>query len=576
MIRLALIVLVFVAGCGTKLVDPCAHQSGACLALQIDSSAAVTHLSSAQVHVAGDAIDVLQSVTLQNGAPSTDLPVALAITFPGLTDIIPVQIDVVGLLNGNAVGQATLSANIAPGQHSTMHVQLSPVVDNGNDGGNDVDMASSDLAGYVSLTVDLAGTGNGSVSASGLVCAGATCTGLYAPHTMVTLGATAAPNATFTGWSGGGCVGASTCTVAIDVATTVTATFDWKFVPSHVSASAYKTDAANLSGVTNIDTHNLTINGSAPAAGITFAFQSGVAVLSVGTWNISSPIAVTGDAPLVVVAAGGVTVTGATISADGQGAVPGPGGNAICSAAGTGVPASGVTGSGGGGEFGGGASAGQLPKGSIYGSNVTDFCGGAAGGNGTRKNNLDNTCAAAGPGGGGGGAIQISSAVSIVIHSGRISAGGGGGGASCAHQNAAPSFGSSNAAPGGGGSGGLIFLEAPTITLGNTGTANLFANGAGGGGTAGLDTTSTSNPGVDALRAQSTAPGGTGSVGNGGEGAASLDGTTLTNGTAPTGTDPDFGGGGGGVGRIWLRTRGAAAATNTTLFSPAPTIDKTL
>ena len=574
--RLVMIATLVVAGCGTKLIDPCAHQAGACLALQVDSSATVTRLSSAQVHVTGDSIDLDQTVSLQNGASSTDLPVALAIAFPSLTAASTVQVDVIGLLNGSAIGEADISANIVPSQHSTLHLQLSQLLDQGDGGGGADDMASTDLAGYVPLTVQLAGTGNGTVTGTGITCSGSTCSGQYPPHTMVTLAASPASNATFSGWSGGGCAGLSTCTVTVDAATTVTATFEWKFVPSHVSATAYDTSAANLSGVTSIDTHNLTINGSAPPTGVTFAFQSGVAVLSVGSWNITASVAVTGDAPLVVVAAGGVTITNGTISLDAHGTAPGPGGNATCSAVGTGVPVGGATGSGGGGEFGGGASAGQLPKGIAYGSKLTDFCPGAAGGNGTHANNLDTTCATGGVGGGGGGAIQISSAVSILVHSGTITAGGGGGSPSCAHQNPAPTFGSSSAAPGGGGSGGLIFLEAPTITIGDTGTAILGANGGGGGGTSGTDTTSPANPGTDAFKQGIAAPGGSGSQGNGGAGAMSADGMTLTNATPPTGTDPYFGAGGGGVGRIWLRTRTTPANTNTTSFSPGPTVDTSL
>ena len=550
----AILLVTLAAGCGTKLVDPCAHQTGACLSIQIDSSAAVSHLSAAQIHVTGDAIDVDQTVSLQGGASSTELPVAVAIVFPGLGNTTSIDVSIVGELSGAAVGQGDLAATISPGQHTTSHLSLRPINGDLGDGG-DVDMASSDLAGYIPLTVELAGTGAGTVTGSGITCVGAECSGQYPPHTTVTLAAAPAMNADFAGWSGSGCTGTSTCVVTLDAATTVTATFDWKFVPSHVSATAYRTGAANLAGVTAIDTHNLTINGAAPATGITFEFQSGVAVLSVGSWNITSNVTVSGDAPLVVVAAGAVTITNAVIGADAQSATPGPGGNAVCSASGTGVASVGEMGSGGGGEFGGGASAGQLPKGAVYGSKVSDFCGGAAGGNGTRKNNLDSTCAAKGAGGGGGGAVQISSAVAILVQSGMISAGGGGGGASCAHQVAAPGFGSSYAASGGGGSGGLIFLEAPMITIGNMALASFYAAGGGGGGTAGVDTTSTPNPGVDALRAESTAPGGSGSIGNGGYGAASLDGTTVMNATAPTGTDPDFGGGGGGVGRIWIRTR---------------------
>ncbi|MGA2782341.1 MAG: CFI-box-CTERM domain-containing protein [Smithella sp.] len=77
-----------------------------------------------------------------------------------------------------------------------------------------------------SLTVTKSGTGSGTVtsSPSGINC-GSTCSASYNSGTSVTL--TASPNSgyTFTGWSGGGCSGTSTCTVTMTAATTVTATF---------------------------------------------------------------------------------------------------------------------------------------------------------------------------------------------------------------------------------------------------------------------------------------------------------------------------------------------------------------
>ena len=59
----------------------------------------------------------------------------------------------------------------------------------------------------------------------------------------------------------------------------------------------------------SIDTHDLTINGAAPPSGITFAFDNGNAVLSVAQWTIDQGVNVTGDAPLIVVAAGPVSLS---------------------------------------------------------------------------------------------------------------------------------------------------------------------------------------------------------------------------------------------------------------------------
>jgi len=76
------------------------------------------------------------------------------------------------------------------------------------------------------LNVTKAGMGTGSVSSipAGISC-GADCTETYSYGTVVTLNASAAGNSTFTGWSGGGCMGTGSCTVTIAAMTTVTATF---------------------------------------------------------------------------------------------------------------------------------------------------------------------------------------------------------------------------------------------------------------------------------------------------------------------------------------------------------------
>jgi hypothetical protein len=79
------------------------------------------------------------------------------------------------------------------------------------------------------LTVSKAGTGSGSVTSSpaGIDC-GATCSHQFTQGTSVTLTATPASGSTFGGWSGGGCSGTSTCSVTMNSATGVTATFSVK------------------------------------------------------------------------------------------------------------------------------------------------------------------------------------------------------------------------------------------------------------------------------------------------------------------------------------------------------------
>jgi hypothetical protein len=78
------------------------------------------------------------------------------------------------------------------------------------------------------LTVSKNGTGTGTVTSSpaGINC-GATCSHTYVDGTMVTLTPTPSADSTFAGWSGA-CTGTGACTVTMDQARNVTATFSLK------------------------------------------------------------------------------------------------------------------------------------------------------------------------------------------------------------------------------------------------------------------------------------------------------------------------------------------------------------
>jgi hypothetical protein len=78
-----------------------------------------------------------------------------------------------------------------------------------------------------SLSVVKAGMGSGTATSTptGIVC-GTSCSASYAGGTVVVLTAVAATGSTFTGWSGGGCSGTSTCSVTLTATTTVTADFE--------------------------------------------------------------------------------------------------------------------------------------------------------------------------------------------------------------------------------------------------------------------------------------------------------------------------------------------------------------
>jgi urocanate hydratase len=75
------------------------------------------------------------------------------------------------------------------------------------------------------LTVVKAGTGGGTVKSgpTGITC-GTTCTHVFVAGTVVTLTATAKSGSRFTGWSGA-CSGTGTCSVTMNAAKAVTATF---------------------------------------------------------------------------------------------------------------------------------------------------------------------------------------------------------------------------------------------------------------------------------------------------------------------------------------------------------------
>ncbi len=78
----------------------------------------------------------------------------------------------------------------------------------------------------VTLSVGRQGTGGGTVTSSpaGINC-GTACAATYDSGTAVTLTATPAANATFDGWTGGGCAGTGPCTLTLTADTTVTARF---------------------------------------------------------------------------------------------------------------------------------------------------------------------------------------------------------------------------------------------------------------------------------------------------------------------------------------------------------------
>jgi len=120
---------------------------------------------------------------------------------------------------------------------------LSRPVDYDGDGIGQCDIGAVEIREYYNLEVDLAGEGQGSVLSSpmGIDCdqGGGDCTEIFDINTVVTLTASAAAGSTLAGW-GGDCSGSdSNCVVTMDMAHSVTATFD--LIPTH-------TLSANLAG----------------------------------------------------------------------------------------------------------------------------------------------------------------------------------------------------------------------------------------------------------------------------------------------------------------------------------------
>ena len=90
-----------------------------------------------------------------------------------------------------------------------------------------VDSAKNVTATFVkrwTLTVETAGDGSGTVIGPGINC-GATCSNTYEDGTIVTVTAASNIDSSFTGWSGA-CTGTGVCTVTMDAAKSVVATFE--------------------------------------------------------------------------------------------------------------------------------------------------------------------------------------------------------------------------------------------------------------------------------------------------------------------------------------------------------------
>ncbi|HTJ44650.1 MAG TPA: InlB B-repeat-containing protein [Kofleriaceae bacterium] len=163
-----------------------------------------------------------------------------------------------------------------------------------------------------SLVVTLAGNGSGSVASNdGNINCGSACSHNYPPNSTVTLTASPAAGSSFTGWAGGGCSGTGTCTVTINQATGVTATFTLKQFTLTVNKSGTgaangtvtSTDSTINCGTSCTATHNygdtVTLDASAPA-GTTFAGWSGGGCSGAGSCSVTITAATTVTATFTI------------------------------------------------------------------------------------------------------------------------------------------------------------------------------------------------------------------------------------------------------------------------------------
>jgi hypothetical protein len=283
-----------------------------------------------------------------------------------------------------------------------------------------------------------------------------------------------------------------------------------------------------------------------------------IAVDAVLRFEGSLPIIIAAWQPAEIF--GTIDASSSEVGGDGAGANP-----AVCDGTGPNPGESLIdtpAGGGGGGGFGGaggpggrgGTTLGGL--GGRGGDAIVDKpglrggCPGARGGAGV----LGGDQAARGS---GGGAVAVSARLVLDVQ-GTIHAGGGGGlGAASGTQSGG----------GGAGSGGLIWLDAPTITLDMK--AVLAANGGGGG--EGSDSNDNGNPGDPGLADDGPAEGGR-NAGNGGNGGNGSDWDTPDGTMGATGGGGgDAGGGGGGGGGAGLILIDGAVGDDGAVISPPET-----
>lgn len=315
-----------------------------------------------------------------------------------------------------------------------------------------------------------------------------------------------------------------------------------------------------------INTDTMCDQVETPTGGVALCVVSGAQITITNT-------RAEGSRPLVIVATETIEITGdLDVSSKRTGNAGAGMSTTACVAATAGENDGGGAAGGGGGGFGAaggtagngdqnnnGGAAGNATGGTGGAMSLSTFirggCKGANGGSTNGGNNGSNDGTNFGAGSNGGGAVYLIANTSITVATnGTITASGGGGAGGK----------QTSGGGGGGGSGGLVGLDAPTITVMGEIAANGGAGGGGGGNSDGGNGGDGSQPGATANWNQRAGGGTSGQMANspGGDGGAinNLGGAGTSN------SDGGSGGGGGGVGLVWVH--GTLTGTN---VSPPPT-----
>ncbi len=145
-------------------------------------------------------------------------------------------LEITELKSGNWTVPAPLTSTTVQGFNSfpVMTPDGSTVIYTGS--GEILSMTASGPTVSFTLAVTESGTGKGTVSAQGLTCSGAACSGSYSAYSPVLLTAKPDGASAFTGWAQA-CTGtAPTCQITMDAGKNVTATFDRSILHYNLSS----------------------------------------------------------------------------------------------------------------------------------------------------------------------------------------------------------------------------------------------------------------------------------------------------------------------------------------------------